>query len=49
MMVRSTPDSEVLRGVSSWCVKEGGYFVLVSFLVGIEYFFIDHVGGLNWI
>lgn len=47
MMVRSSPGTEVLRGVSNWHVKERGCFVLVGFLVGVEYSFIDHVDGLN--
>lgn len=32
---------------SYWHVKERGCFVLFGFPVGIEYFFIDHVDGLN--
>lgn len=47
MMVRSSSGTEVLQGVSNWHVKVGGCFVLVGFLVGIEYFFIEHEDGLN--
>lgn len=47
IMVSNSPGTEVLRGVSNWHVKEQGCFVLVGFLVGVEYFFIVHVDGLN--
>lgn len=47
MMVRSSPGTEVLRGVSNWHFKEGGCSVLVGFLVGIQYFLIGWV-ELDW-
>lgn len=47
MIVRSSPGTEVLRGVSNWHVKVGESFVLVGFLVGIEHFSIEHEDGLN--
>lgn len=47
VIVRSSPGTEVLRGVSNWHVKVRGCFVLVGFLMGIEYFFIEHEDGLN--